>query len=110
MNSQIPKSYNTTQNSPIYKEKPVMHYYPPPYQQVQHQYYSPPAALQGYAQSQSPFKQMDKKPKSKLSTKSPHAIAGHKLTRKNTEFIPSNFNREPMTNSTVNYRPNNELK
>lgn len=113
MNSQAPRSYNMTQSSPIYEEKPVMQYYPPPYQPLQHQYYSPPAALlQSYAQVQSPFKSMDKKPKSKLSTKSPHAIAGHKLNRKNTDYTPSNLNRESMTNannftnSPGSYQPN----
>jgi hypothetical protein len=88
MKSQIPKRNNVTQSPPIYKDKPAMKYYPPPplYQQVQHHCYSPPAALQYYPQCQSPFKPVDTKPKpkSKLSTKSPHAITGHKLTRKNT--------------------------
>jgi hypothetical protein len=85
MKSQIPKRNNVPQSPPIYKDKPAMKYYPPPplYQQVQ-QCYSPPAALQYYPQYQSPFKPVDTKPKSKMSTKSPHAITGHKLTRKNT--------------------------
>lgn len=116
MNSQILRSYNITQSSPIYKEKAAMQYYPAPYQPMQHQYYSPPAALlQCYPQVQSPFKSIDKKPKSKLSTKSPHAIAGHKLNRKNTDYTPGNLSREPMTNannfvnSPGSYQPNDNF-
>jgi hypothetical protein len=85
-----PNYYYPYQMQQIVWQEPVqMPYYPNMYSGVQSQYYSPPMSSPFYPTPVQNFSQEIKKPTAKLSTKSPHAILGHKLTRRNTtSYVP----------------------
>lgn len=92
----IPQPYYPymVQSPPICPEPAPVPYYQPGYIQVPNQYYSPPQTpAPYYGQSVNQMGWAGKKPVSKLSTKSPHAITGHKLVRKNTDFTPKGATR-----------------
>lgn len=82
------------QNPPMCSDPAGMAYYQPQYPMMTNQYYSPPVnCVPYYAQPMPMPCPVMKKPSTKLSTKSPHAITGHKLTRSNTVFTPKGVNR-----------------
>jgi hypothetical protein len=87
-NCQMFPSQYMMQSQQSYPEQNGMMYNQPQYPVMQEQRFcgSPPL---GYYPSPAAAKTNGVKKKSKLSTKSPHAITGHKLVRKNTDFVPS---------------------
>lgn len=100
----------------MYQNQAPMMYYQSPNYGMQNQYYSPQPNQMQYYMPQNPTFASSAKKTSKLSTKSPHAITGHKLSRRNTFAGPGpndhNFSsycaKSPPPNDQMGYNLNGE--
>jgi len=92
---------NSMQPHMVFAEPQPISYYQNMYPNEQTQYYSPQWSSPAYYQPQIQMvNTTTKKPSSKLSTKSPHAITGHKLTRRNTtSYTPQSLQNTLIDNN-----------